>query len=39
LFNADIFDNLAISDAVPEPGTLLLCLIAANGLLGLRRRG
>jgi hypothetical protein len=41
LFNADIFDNLTISDApaVPEPGTLLLCLIAANGLLGLRRRG
>lgn len=41
LFNAHIFDNLIVRDypAVPEPSTLLLCLVGMMGWFGARRRG
>jgi hypothetical protein len=41
LFNAHIFDNLVVNDypAVPEPSTVLLCLVGMMGWFGARRRG
>ena len=40
LFNAHVFDNLIVRDypAVPEPSTIVLCLIGAMGWVSGRRR-
>ena len=38
LFNAEIFDNLSITDLAPEPASLALLGLAALPLLGRRRR-
>jgi hypothetical protein len=39
LFNAQIFDNLIITDAAPEPASLVMLGVCSTGLLVRRRRG
>jgi hypothetical protein len=38
LFNAIIFDNLSVKDFVPEPTTMVLCLMGLTGAIAFRRR-